>query len=257
MAYDIFTVLKYTTSEKTHTAIVLEEGIWNVNRIQPPSVRDSYPTVDAWLATLPGSPTTDQLQVGTKMANEHRELQKAAVKKIVKRFTKPNTWHVPRARLCSLTIAKPLYILIKECNLLESLPIREAYNAFVASLLNHTNKVRTTIPKHIYTLIITMEGIEERIYSLPCTTSDGFLVAKTDILRTYQPLYSLIQDTLVPYMMQKEEERLATKERDRYTQLLSKSVKKHQKMTEEYERKIRAMEQEIQGYQDKLQQVKL
>ena len=102
-----------------------------------------------------------------------------------------------------------------------------------------------------------MEGIEERIYSLPCTTSDAFLVAKTDILRTYQPLYSLIQDTLVPYMMQKEEERLATKERDRYTQLLSKSVKKHQKMTEEYERQIRAMEQEIQGYQDKLQQVKL
>ena len=145
--FELYSVLHYcpigAPEDIQYTATVMEEGIWQVEG----GDQTMFPTLEEWLQSLPGSPDPSMLTVTAKLAEEHKHKEEQKVKKANKVVPKKK-WNVPSLRNMprSLSWARHIYTMIRECDLLSREDMRDAFNHLVETLLSHNDVIRTSIP---------------------------------------------------------------------------------------------------------------
>ena len=172
------------------------------------------------------------------------------------------TWHIPamRTMIRSLPWARHIYTLIHEhhntCNsgLLQREDIRDAYNHLVDVLTDHAQQLRTCIPLKSSRYEKGIQISELKYYIIPIHTmsNDELLSIVTS---AYRPLYNLLCDNVVPYMERIAKEQQKKLEISSLQWYRNKFIKKIMKLTARYERDTAPLRQEMEYYQNRLNQI--
>lgn len=179
-----------------------------------------------------------------------------------KKAPKPKkiVWNVPvpRAAIRSTHWARHIYTMIKEANpaLLQRDEIRDAYNNLVNCLIAHRDSLMSysPYPGSKYHQGINYDTLQafssSRIMSiLPESqlklTPERFKSMVATIYATYEPLYQLIKDDVVPYMTRIVTERENKSKKDSYTRNLNRLLEQQMKTIRQYQTTMAFMQKEI------------
>ena len=267
--FPLRTVLRYVpigaTNDINYYGVVMEDGI------RADGIR-MYPSLEEWLAVLPGSPDRSMLQIDTDLAEEEQKQEDIRVTHATQAVLKKKTkWNVPPLRgMCrSLPWARHIYTLIRECDkeLLKREDMRDAYNHLVDVLTGYANVIRTSVPltfrRYRYGVTFSPDiyapqgGIQEYVHPNPNTTAPAaaFEEALHAIQTAYQPLYALLQNTVVPFMERITREKQVTRDRAVYTRGRDRYVKQMMRLTERYEREASYLRSQMERYQSFLDEL--
>jgi hypothetical protein len=246
-----------STNDINHYGVVMEDGI------RADGVR-MYPSLEEWLAVLPGSPDQSMLQIDTNLAEEEQKQEDMRVTHATQAVLKKKTkWNVPPLRgMCrSLPWARHIYTLIRECDkeLLQREDMRDAYNHLVDVLTTYANVIRTSVPltfrRYRYGVTFSpdihapFDGIQEYVHPNPIAPPSAFEDALHTIHAAYQPLYALLHDTVVPFMERITREKRVARDRIVYTRCRDRYVKQMMRLTEQYEKKATYLRSQMERYQ--------
>lgn len=150
---------------------------------------------------------------------------------------KYNGFKVPSRSIKSTRWSIYLYNIIKEAEpaLLESEPVKIAYNNYVDCVMKYDNDITTWIPSKSFKYCKNRSGI------IPSERGYYNNFPNKDILFTYYILYNLIKQPVVNYMEIKYHELKRTKDTEYYNNLiqkLEKSIKKHEDSIADIRRSI-------------------
>ena len=267
--FPLRTVLRYVpigaSNDINHYGVVMEDGI------RADGVR-MYPSLEEWLAVLPGSPDRSMLQIDTNLAEEEQKQEDVRVTRATQAVLKKKTkWNVPALHgMCrSLPWARHIYTLIRECDkeLLKREDMRDAYNHLVHVLTGYATVIRTSVPLTYrrYRCGITFspdiyaqnDGIQEYVHPNPTTTATptAFQEALHTVHTAYQPLYALLQDTVVPFMERITLEKRIARDRVVYTRGRDRYVKQMMRLNERYEREATYLRSQMERYQSFLNEL--
>jgi len=233
--YPAHTLLRFFPCDENrdvhYTAVVLNEGLLQI-KAPGQTGKQHFESVDAWLASLPGSPGIDAILIQCQSTKEPKEPRVRAQK------PKKIKWNVPSKRttrsIDSLPWARYVYSMIKEANpaLLKNDTIRDLYNDLVACLTSHAGSVMSRPPyfykRYVLSSIQINENASNVVEALPQYfiqlrnlqtgafqhTSKTFQENLNHILSVYRPLYDQIKFDVLPYMERQLHER-KVKERTR------------------------------------------
>ena len=260
-----------------YTAVVLKEGLLQV-KAPGQTGKQHFESVDAWLASLPGSPPIHALS-----------LQCLSTKEPAKRSTRPARpkkvkWNVPSKptirSINSLPWTRYLYCMIKEANpeLLKNEVIRDLYNELVSCLESYSGHIETRPPyfykRYCLSSIQLKEGADTIVGVLPPLfsqhrnlhtgdyqhTSAVFQENLNHVLSVYRPLYEQIKFDVLPYMERRLYEKKA-KERKRvcnflvarYNASLMKLTRNFEARAQYFRYYINSFERELATYQEPFQ----
>jgi hypothetical protein len=215
-----------------YTAIVLADD--RIYQIKSPANETVYfDTMEAWLESLPGSPSADALMVSTK---DEEKKQKESTKPKKKKFnvpTKYETTYTP------LKWGRHVYYSMKELapSLLQQEEVMDAYNAFIEVLSVPHPTVYISVPQFNkkYLRGISMEGftVLPVQYSFSAFHS-GKMVNQADMEENkklidgyraaYLPLYDRIKRDIIPVIDRLREERYSKRLVDHHNKLLTKTI---------------------------------
>jgi len=270
--FQIGSILRYNpigSTDESYTAVILEEGVWESKGI---ILSKLFPTVEAWLETLPGSPEPSMLQVSSTLAEEKKRIEDERIDNVKKGKKKQNKikWNVPSLRNIprSLPWARHIYSMIQECDpeLLKRADICDAYNHLVQTLLDHNESIHSIIPykRERYLNGITLynkklfhkNSLNSYIGILPHTTHTQYEKALDEIYTAYQPLYVFLEQTVVPFMNKKYKQQCDECDLKEYRRYRDQYVTKMINLTRKYEQEsalIRGQMERYQSYIDEIQ----
>ena len=251
--FPLHSVLRYHPSNDVHyTAKVLQGGVFQIKG----GSRCMYASVEEWLNILPGSPDPSKLVV----TSEHDENeQHKKLREQQKTEKKKTTWHVPpaRAMVRSLPWARYIYGLIRKhhrvcgSGLLQCEVMRLAYNYLVKVLTEHSHQLRTCTPLGPYWSLRGVHISELKHYIIPIDTMSMDELT-TIITSAYSPLYTMLCDSVIPYMERVVKERRKKRDIHTYQRLRAKYVHKMMILTDRYEREAEHLRSQMDYCQDKL-----
>ena len=211
----------------------------------------TYPSVEAWLATLPDVDIT-QLQIHPAEAKKAKAEKKKA------------KWKAPKAR-SPMRWAYHVYTIIRESGL-DRDDVREAYNRFADRLAEYSTDVRTSAPwpRQKYQEGIELSddintpryGIRDHVHIAPHVSASRGSEILRAVHADYFALFALIQDTVIPYM-----HRMSQKQKDdyntaHYTRALVKAIADHQKLVQNYQLQEAHLRSRMEKFQGKLDAIK-
>ena len=246
---------------------------------------ETYPSVEAWLATIPGTDST-HLQIHTeKKAKAEKEKAKAekaqakaeekaelkaqkakakAEKEAEKAEQKKKVWNVPKAH-STQKWAYHVYTMIRESGL-DREDVRAAYNQFVDCLIGHNLQIRTSIPwaREKYEMGIELSsnidasrhGIRDYVHLAPRVPSERGREILRSIYDAYHALFLLIEGTVVPYMRRMSKKRKDDYNTALYMRALTKAVADHQKLVQNYQLQEAYLRNHMEKLQSKLDSIK-
>ena len=210
----------------------------------------TYPSVEAWLATLPGADITQLL---IHLPKETKQAKK-----------KRTAWKVPPAR-SNFRWARHVYTMIHESGC-KTDEVREAYHQFMDRLMENETYIRTSAPfshdKYERGIVLSDDihasrhGIRDYVHMGPHVTSDRGANILRSIYDAYYPLYLLIKDTVVPYMKQMTQKRRDDYNTALYMRALSKAVEAHQKLVTNYQQQELYLRRHMEKLREKLDAIK-
>jgi len=245
-----------------------------------------YPSVEAWLATIPGTDIT-HLQIHTdakaqeKAEKEKQKAEAKAEKEALKaekaqakaqakaekeeaKAAKKKVWNVPKAR-STQKWAYHVYTMIRESGL-DREDVREAYNRFVDRLLEHNIQIRTSMPwpREKYDMGIEISdnidaprhGIRDYVHIAPRVTSERGREILRSIYEAYHALFVLIAGTVVPYMRSVSQKRKDDYNTSIYTRALAKAVADHQRLVQNYQQQEAYLRSRMEKFRAKLDAIK-
>ena len=256
--FPLYSVLRYYPSNDVHyTAKMLHEGVLQIKG----GSRQMYSSVEEWLNTLPGSPDPSRLIV-TSEQDEAEQHKKQREQQMTEK--KNTTWHVPPARnmLRSLPWARYIYGLIRKhhrvcgSGLLQHEDMRLAYNHLVRVLTEHSHQLRTCTPLGPYWCLRGVHISELKHYIIPIhTVSIDELIAI--VTGAYSPLYTMLCDSVIPYMERVVKERRKKRDVKTYQRLRAKYVRKMMILTARYERDAEHLRHQMEYCQDRLNRIEM
>jgi hypothetical protein len=244
---------------------------------------ETYPSVEAWLATIPGTDITHleiHMQQKAKAKAEkakqkaEKEAQKAELKaqkaaekaqaKEEKALKAKKVWNVPKAQ-STQKWAYHVYTMIRESGL-DREDVRDAYNRFVDCLLGHNLNIRTSIPwaREKYETGIELSpnidasrhGIRDYVHIAPRVPYELGQVIFRSIYDAYHALFLLIEGTVVPYMRRMSKKRKDDYNSALYMRALTKAVADHQKLVLNYQLQEAYLRNHMEKLQRKLDAIK-
>jgi hypothetical protein len=244
---------------------------------------ETYPSVEAWLATIPGTDITHleihMQQKAQKVAEKAKEkaqkaaekaelkAQKAAEKaqaKEEKALKAKKVWNVPKAN-STQKWAYHVYTMIRESGL-DREDVRDAYNRFVDCLLGHNLNIRTSVPwaREKYEMGIELSpninasrhGIRDYVHISPRVTYELGQDIFRSIYDAYHALFLLIEGTVVPYMRRMSKKRKDDYNSALYMRALTKAVADHQKLVQNYQLQEAYLRNHMEKLQRKLDAIK-
>jgi len=234
-----------TPSVDAFLAISIADG--NTDR---PIPHITYPSVEAWLATIPGADIS-QLDIQVKVKEKVRAKTRTA-------------WKVPPAR-SNFRWARHVYTMIHESGC-KTDEVREAYHQFMDRLMENETYIRTSAPfshdKYERGIVLSDDihasrhGIRDYVHMGPHVTSDRGANILRSIYDAYYPLYLLIKDTVVPYMKQMTQKRRDDYNTALYMRALSKAVEAHQKLVTNYQQQELYLRRHMEKLREKLDAIK-
>lgn len=260
-----------------YTAVVLNEGLLQV-KAPGQTGKQHFESVDAWCASLPGSPSIDALSIQCQSTKEPKEPRARSEK------PKKVKWNVPSKSttrsIDSLPWARYVYCMIKEANpeLLKNTVIRDLYNELVSCLTSYTGHIETRPPyfykRYCLSSIQLKEGADTIVGVLPPLfsqhrnlqtgdyqhTSAVFQENLNHVLSVYRPLYEQIKFDVLPYMERRLYEKKA-KERKRvcnflvarYNASLMKLTRNFEARAQYFRYYINSFEKERASYEEPFQ----
>jgi len=264
-----------------YTAIVTENGVYQLKCDYAAGHKELYKTVESWLlflssrvrnirltvenlnVTLPVEKNTTSNISNNKSTTSNQDLTSTTKLK----------WNVPNQRTHPQNMwPRHIHTIIKECNpaLLQRTDIHAAYQHLMEGLLLYAPRImRSYEPykddkykKGIHIQVIE-ELISESISTHNAVTRQEFQVAATDIMARYSVLYELIKHEVVPYMERKSREVKVEKEKKSHSQNLQRCINAHTRLTQQhaaaqaelelkFKEKERRLQRLISEYQAKL-----
>jgi hypothetical protein len=258
--FPLHSVLRYHPSNDVHyTSKVLQQGVLQLKG----GPRRIYSSVEEWLRTLPGSPEPSSLIVTSEQdENEQRKQLRKQLHEQKRIEKKKTTWHVPPARnmLRSLPWARYIYGLIRKhhrvcgSGLLQREDMRLAYNHLVKILTEHSHQLRTCTPLGPYWSLRGVHISELKHYIIPIHTApmDELTAIVTS---AYSPLYTMLCDSVIPYMERVVKERRKKRDTKIYQRLRAKYVHKMMILTARYEREAEHLRSQMDYCQDRLNRI--
>jgi hypothetical protein len=263
-----------------YTAVVLNEGLLQV-KAPGQTGKQHFESVDAWLASLPGSPSIDALSIQCQSTKEPKEpVERRA------RSEKPKKikWNVPSKSTArtieSVPWARYVYFMIKEANpeLLKNTVIRDLYNELVSCLTSYAGHIVTRPPyfykRYCLSNIQPNNGTDTVVGTLPQLfiqkrdlrsgnyqhTSSVYQQNLLHVLSVYQPLYEQIKFDVLPYMERrlhekkaKERTRICNRLLERYNASLMKLTRKFEGQAQYLRYYINSFEKERASYEEPFQ----
>jgi hypothetical protein len=256
-----------------YTAVMLNKGLLQV-KAPGQTGKQHFESVDAWLASLPGSPSIHAII-----------LQTPSIQPII-RHTRPKKvkWNVPSKStirsIDSLPWARYVYCMIKEANpeFLKNDTIRTLYNELVSCLSSYAGHIMTRPPyfyRRYYVAGIQInEGADTVVGALPPLfiqhrnlqtgefqhTSFVFQENMNHILSVYRPLYDQIKFDVLPYMEHclhekkvKERTRHCIKVLANYNSRLMKLTRKFEGQAQYFRHYINSFETELASLKEPFQ----
>ena len=227
-----------------YTAVVLKEGLLQV-KAPGQTEKQHFESIDAWLASLPGSPPIHALSLQCLSTKEPH----VKPKKI--------KWNVPSKSTTadSLPWARYVYFMIKEANpeLLKNEVVRDLYNQLVSCLESYTGHIMTRPPyfykRYCLSSIQINEAADNVVGALPQLfvqqrnlrsgefqhTSSVFQDNMKHILSVYRPLYDQIKFDVLPYMERRSYEKKAQERTRVCNRQLTNYNAKLMKLTRQFE----------------------
>ena len=249
---------------------------------------ETYPSVEAWLATIPGTDSTHlEIHTDTKLKAKAEKAQAKAEQKAEKEKAKAEqkaqkekakaekaeqkaeqkakkVWNVPKAH-STQKWAYYVYTLIRESGL-DREDVRDAYNRFVDCLLGHNLQIRTSIPwaREKYEMGIELSsnidaprhGIRDYVHLAPREPSERGREILRSIYDAYHALFLLIEGTVVPYMRRMSKKRKDDYNTALYMRALTKAVADHQKLVQNYQLQEAYLRNNMEKLQRKLDAIK-
>lgn len=264
VTYPLYTVLKvHIVDDIEYTATITQDGVWQIKGKR--GKQDIFPTVEEWIASLPGSPSINEIKATYVLAEQEERREQNQKKK-----AKKEKWDVPTRRhpIKSLPYAYYLYSLIKECDkthktgLLLREDIRKAYNHFVAVLITLGTKLSTYIPyKTNYYKELNVKSFTYNTNILQSRRIEQAGWGEYHNLEAaYKSLLDLFQDNLIPWMAQKYDDLVDEMDLKETRQHRDMCIKQIERLTEIYNAKIAHLHTKVARYQgtiDKIQNKKL
>jgi len=264
--FPLYSVLRYQPANETghYTAMIMEDGVWQMKG--QTGNRTLYPSVTEWLTTLPGSPDPSALQVSTKLAEDEQRREDLRIDHAKQAASKKKTkWNVPRLKSMarSLPWARHIYSMIRECDptLLTRDDMRDAYNQLVQFLTDHANELRTSMIRRRFRYergIQIHSGVYRAgdiIYPLLNVTTQRYTELFDMVQVVYQPLYAILQETVVPFMERKRLEKQRNADLKIYRRRRDQYVKQMMKLTEKYEKDAAWLRNQMERYQSYIDQI--
>ena len=252
-----------------YTAIVLKEGLLQV-KAPGQTEKQHFESIDAWLASLPGSPPIHALSLQCLSTKE--PVERPARLKNVK-------WNVPSKStirsIDSLPWARYIYSMIKEANpeILKNEVVRDLYNQLVSCLTSYSGHIMTRPPyfykRYCLSSIQLNEGANTIVGVLPPLfiqprnlqtgefqhTSSIFQENMNHILSVYRPLYDQIKYDVLPYMerrlyekKEKERTRICNRLLANYNAKLMKLTRNFEGQAQYFRYYINSFEKELASY---------
>jgi len=210
------------TNATHYSAVVVKDG--SIFEIKSPDNREkaSYATLDLWFASLPGTPSIENLQVDTEgkleakqKAESKAESQEKPEKKQKKQ--KPAKCNLPgrNNHIKSLGWLRLIYSMMKQANktLISNEAVITAFNKLYDCLLKYDGIIETKANVPHYSKYQNVIKLDDKAYcntrgipgavvqlDLPNERRNAIL---DDICATYQPLYDLIKRDVIPYLEMK------------------------------------------------------
>ena len=252
-----------------YTAVMLNEGLLQV-KAPGQTGKQHFESVDAWLASLPGSPSIHAII-----------LQTPSIQPII-RHPRPKKvkWNVPSKStirsIDSLPWARYVYCMIKEANpeFLKNDTIRTLYNELVSCLSSYAGHIMTRPPyfyrRYSPSNIQINEGANTVVGALPPLfiqhrnlqtgefqhTSFVFQENMNHILSVYRPLYDQIKFDVLPYMERRLHEK-KVKERTRHCiKVLANYNSRLMKLTRKFEGHAQYFRHYINSFETELASLK-
>jgi hypothetical protein len=275
--YPPHTVLRFYPCDENldvhYTAVVLKEGLLQV-KAPGQTGKQHFESIDAWLASLPGSPPIHALALQCQSTKEPKERRVRSEK------PKKVKWNVPSKStirsIDSLPWARYVYFMIKEANpeLLKNTVIRDLYNDLVACLSSYAGHIITRPPyfykRYCLSNIQPNNETDTVVGALPQLfiqkrdlhsgsyqhTSSVYQQNLLHVLSVYQPLYEQIKFDVLPYMERraydkkvKERTRICNRLLARYNASLMKLTRKFEHQSHYFRHYIKIFEEELVSYQ--------
>ena len=245
MTYSIGAMYRYYPTETSHyTAVIQPTTVLQVK----PFVHTPFDTLEAWCASLPNTPTVEQL-VYTPPKSSHG----------VQIHAKEG-WNVPNGNTTIAAFYWPIHIyrMISEANPEQLMrdDIRDAYNQLMSVLDIHQHVI-TTAKKYLYGGIdlhpsagLPYRTVFKKGYDRYGYQSVGFVGSDTyeAIAKAYRPLYQLIKGDVLPYMKRKYEEYQLTmqlKEKERAVARFQKKIYKLQRSVADAQSQIASLKKQL------------
>lgn len=283
--YPLHTTLRFYPCDENldvhYTAVVLKEGLLQV-KAPGQTGKQHFESVDAWLASLPGSPPVHALSLQCLSTKEPVERCARAVGRHAR--PKKIKWNVPSKStsrsIDSLPWARYVYCMIKEANpeLLKNTVVRDLYNELVSCLESYTGHIETRPPyfykRYCLSSIQIKEGADTIVGVLPPLfiqhrnlqtgnyqhTSSVFQQNLMNVLSVYRPLYDQIKFDVLPYMERrsyekkaKERLRICNRQLAHYNAKLMKLTRNFEARAQYFRYYINSFEKELASYKEPFQ----
>ncbi len=228
MEYPLNTILRFypDDSDIHYSAVITKNGILEIKC--PNRERKLFYSIQYWLNSLPGMPTLEQILINNKRYKvdeekkevniEEKKEKKEKKKKEKKEIKKCN---VPKrnCRIHSLPWARHIHSIIKEFSpeLLKNELVIDAYNNLVECLSKYNNHIHTWnlngLNKYSIGINITLHTTVDKtfirnapIYRINNDAVMNYDNIFIDIYNTYQSLYELIKNDILPKLEHKYHE---------------------------------------------------
>jgi hypothetical protein len=272
--YPLHTMLRFYPCDENldvhYTAVVLKEGLLQV-KAPGQTGKQHFESIDAWLASLPGSPSIQAILIQCQSTKEPR-IRAQKPKKI--------KWNVPSKSttrsIDSLPWVRYVYCMIKEANpeLLKNTVVRDLYNELVSCLTSYTGHIMTRPPyfykRYCPANIRPNDGTDTVVGTLPQLfiqkrdlhsgsyqhTSSIFQQNLLHVLSVYQPLYEQIKFDVIPYMERRMYEKKAKERTGVCNRLLTRYNTSLMKLTRNFEARAQYLRYYINSFEKELASLK-
>jgi len=233
-------------SKEHYTAVVQDKSILQVKPFQ----KTAFDTLEAWCASLPGSPSTSQLTY--TLPSKSNPIRQT-----------PVDWKVPRKNPAGrdpMNWASHIYKMIAEANptFLERTDIRDAYHHLVEVLEKNKNSMLATYlnyeyMEHSIECFMNDPNVKNKLYQVliekrldhhPVHTRHSISPIHQEIIDAYLPLYQLIGEHVVSYMKRKEKY-IADMKRLKRWQRLEKTMQRRISNLQQYLGSVQKLIQDI------------
>lgn len=251
------TLLRYFPSLDSaahYTAVVLADS--RIYQIKSPASETAYfDTMEAWLESLPGSPSADALVVSTK---DEEKKQKERTKPKKKKFNVPTKYE---AKYTPLKWGRHIYYSMKILapSLLEQEEVMDAYNAFIEVLSVPQPNVYISVPQWHEKFLrgISMEGftvlpVHYNFMTTYATSTTALAEKKKENEKiidgyraAYLPLYDRIKQVIVPVLDHLRAERYSKQMVDYHNKLLTKAINAQILLQHRFDKQMKYIQKNI------------